>query len=266
MAKMSLSPEATLERSLARMVQRLREAAEDNLLGVATYGAPAKSRHAPGTGVAEVNILVVVANATLQALLPLAPVLTSAQRQSQVSSFVATPAELRVDAQLFPARLLEIRLTHRLLYGDVHLDRLEIEPRGLRFAALQELENLEIRLRHRILDRGTDPDLLWAGIVQSLPRLVAILETVLHAQAGERRERPATRSDLVRQAAETLAIEPSRLEPINVLRQLGSRPTDEVVREELGSYLALLADLVRHLGRLAAADGMPPEVSGSVWE
>src|SRR5260370_1163325 len=187
MAKTTLPPEAALERSLARMVHRLREAAEDNLLGVATYGALAKSRHASGSGAAEVNILVVVANATLQALLPLAPVLTSAQRQSQVSSFVATPAELRVDAQLFPARLLEIRLTHRLLYGDVHLDRLEIAPRGLRFAALQELENLEIRLRHRILDRGTDPDLLWAGIVQSLPRLIAILETVLQAHPGERR-------------------------------------------------------------------------------
>jgi hypothetical protein len=266
MPKTTLPPEAALERSLVRMVQRLREAAEENLLGVATYGTPPKSRHPAAAGAAEVNILVVVANATLQALLPLAPVLTSAQRQSQVSSFVATPAELRIDAELFPARLLEIRLTHRVLYGDVHLDRLEIAPRGLRFAALQELQNLEIRLRHRILDRGTDPDLLWAGIVQSLPRLVAILETVLHAHAGERRERPATRSDMVRQAAETLGIEPSRLETINALRQLASRPTDEVVREELAGYLALIADLVRHLGRLAAADGMPPQGSASVWE
>jgi hypothetical protein len=262
MAKMSLPPEAALERMLARLVQRLREAAEDNLLGVAVYGAP-KSRQAAGPGAAEVNILVVVANATLQALLPLAPVLTSAQRQSQVSSFVATPAELRVDAHLFPARLLEIRLTHRVLHGDVHLDRLEIAPRGLRFAALQELKNLEIRLRHRILDRGTDPDLLWAGIVTSLPRLQAILETVLHARGYER---PATRADVLRLAGEALEIEPSRLEPINALRQLTSRPTDEAVREELGAYLALLADLVRHLGRDAAKDGMPPEVSAAVWE
>jgi hypothetical protein len=262
MAKTSLSPEAALERTLTRLVQRLREAAEDNLLGVAVYGTP-KSRHAAGTGAAEVNILVVVANATLQALLPLAPVLTSAQRQSQVSSFVATRAELRVDAHLFPARLLELRLTHRVLYGDVHLDRLEIAPRGLRFAALQELKNLEIRLRHRILDRGTDPDLLWAGIVQSLPRLFAILETVLHARGGER---PATRADVPRLAAEALGIEPLRLEPINALRQLTSRPTDEAVREELGAYLELLGDLVRHLGREAAKDGMPPEVSAAVWE
>jgi hypothetical protein len=261
MAKMILSPEVALERTLTRLVQRLREAALDNLLGVAMYGAP-KTRHA-GTGAAEVNILVVVANATLPALFPLAPVLTSAQRQSQVSSFVATPAELRIDAHLFPARLLEIRLTHRVLYGDVHLDRLEISPRGLRFAALQELKNLEIRLRHRILDRGTDPDLLWAGIVQSLPRLFAILETVLHARGLER---PASRADVLRMAGELLGIEPSRLEPINALRQLTSRPTDEAVREELGAYLAVLADLVRHLGRDAAKDGMPPEISTAVWE
>ncbi|HYL06698.1 MAG TPA: hypothetical protein VE075_11700 [Thermoanaerobaculia bacterium] len=261
MAKTTLPPEAALARSLNRLVQRLREAAGDNLLGVALYGTP-KGR-AAGTGVGEVNILVVVANATLQALLPLAPVLTSAQRQSQVSSFVATPAELGIDAHLFPARLLEIRLTHRVLYGDVHLDRLEIAPRGLRFAALQELKNLEIRLRHRILDRGTDPDLLWAGIVQSLPRLIAILETVLHARGWER---PANRADVLRLAGEALGIEPLRLEPINALRQLASRPTDEAVREELGAYLALLADLVRHLGRDAARDGMPPEVSAAVWE
>src|SRR6202158_1427004 len=220
MAKISIPPEAALERTLARVVQRSRDAADDNLLGFATCGAATKSRHASGTGAVEVNILVVVANATLQALLPLAPVLTSAQRQSQVSSFVATPAELRVDAPLFPARLLEIRLTHHLLYGDVHLDRLEIAPRGLRFAALQELKNLEIRLRHRILDGGTDPDLLWAGIVQSLPRLVAILETVLHARGGER---PATRSDVLRMAPETLGLEPSRLGPSHALRLPPSR-------------------------------------------
>jgi hypothetical protein len=168
-----------------------------------------------------------------------------------------------VDAHLFPARLLEIRLTHRLLYGDVHLERLEISPRGLRFAALQELKNLEIRLRHRILDRGTDADLLWAGIVQSLPRLVAILETVLYARDGER---PATRPDVLRLGGEALGIDPSRLEPIHALRLRTSRPTDEAVREELGGYLALLADLVRALGRLAAGDGMPPPVSTAVFE
>jgi hypothetical protein len=262
MAKTSIPREAMLERNLARVVQRLREAAGDNLLGVAVHGAPARGRAGPGTGASQVNLLVVVANATLPALLALAPVLTSAQRQSQVSTSVVTPEELGIAAQLFPSRLLEVRLTHRLLFGNVHLDRLEIAPHGLRFAALQELKQLEDKLRHRILDRGTDPDLLWAGIVQSLPRLIATLETVVHASGGE----PAPgRSDLLRLAAEALGIEPARLEPIGALRQRTSRPTDEVVRVELEGYLALLAELVRRLGRAAAGGGMPPAVPETLW-
>jgi hypothetical protein len=262
MAKTSVPQAALLERNLARVVHRLREAAGDNLLGVAVYGAPAKGRAGAGAGASQVNVLVVVANATLPALLELAPVLTSAQRQSQVSAFVATPEELRIEAQLFPSRLLEIRLTHRPLFGDVHLDRLEIAPHGLRFAALQELKQLEDKLRHRILDRGTDPDLLWAGIVQSLPRLIAILETVAAASGGE----PAAgRSDMLRLAAEALGIEPARLEPIAALGQRTSRPTDDVVREELDGYLALLAELVRSLGRAAAGGGMPPPVPDTLW-
>jgi hypothetical protein len=261
MAKTSPSQAAVLERNLARVVHRLREAAGENLLGVAVHGSLVKGRTGAAAGAAEVNVLVVVANATLPALLALAPVLTSAQRQAQVSAFVTTPEELQIEALLFPARLIEIRLTHRLLFGNVHLDRLEIAPHGLLFAALQELKQLEDKLRHRILDRGTDSDLLWAGIVQSLPRLMAILETVVHARGGEP---PAGSADVLRLAAEALDVEPALLAPIAALRQHARRPTDEAVREELGGYLALLAELVRRLGR-AAAGGMPPAVPDSLW-
>jgi hypothetical protein len=262
MAKTSIPREAVLERNLERVVQRLREAAGENLLGVAVHGAPGRARAGPGAGAAEVNLLVVVANATLPALLALAPVLTSAQRQSQVSALVVTPEELRIEALLFPSRLLEIRLSHRLLFGDVHLEGCEISPQGLRFAALQELKQVEDKLRHRIIDRGTDPELLWAGMVQTLPRLLAILETVVYARGGET---PAGRADVLRQAAEALAMEPSRLEPIGGPRPRSGRPTDEAVREELEGYLALLAELVRRLGRAAAAGGIPPPVPASIW-
>jgi hypothetical protein len=262
MAKKSLSREAAIDRNLTRVVQRLRETVGDNLLGVAVHGVPYRARAGTRAGAAEINLLVVVANSTLPALLALAPVLTSAQRQAQVSAVVATPEELLIEAQLFPARLRELRVSHRLLFGNVHLDRLEIAPHGLRFAALQELKQLQDRLRHRILDRGTDPDLLWAGIVQTLPRLLVILETVVHAAGNPSTVAPA---DVPRLAAEALGLEPARLEPIAALRLLASRPSDEAVREELAGYLALLAELVRSLGRAAAGGGMPPPVPDSVW-
>jgi hypothetical protein len=240
---------------LARLVQRLREAGGENLLGVAVYGAQTRSR--PVSGAAEVNVLIVLRDATLPALVAIAPVLTSAQRQSQVSSLVTTPEELHTEAGLFPARLLEMRLTHRLLHGNVHLDRLEIAPPGLRLAALQELRNLENRLRHRIVNHGTDPDLLWAGLAQSLPRLMAILETVLHAGGGEV---PPERAEVLRLAGEALGIEPARMEQLGVLRLTARRPNDEAVRDEVTAYLALLGELERRLGSRVAGDGLPPGV------
>ncbi len=256
MAKTSPSPEAVAARMLNRLVQRLREAAGENLLGVAVYGAQTRSRQV--SGAAEVNVLIVLRDATLPALVPVAPVLTSAQRQSQVSSLVITPEELQTEAGLFPARLLEMRLTHRLLHGNVHLDRLGISPRGLRLAALQDLRNLESRQRHRIVNHGTDPDLLWAGLAQSLPRLMAILETVLHAGGGPA---PAERADVLRQAGELLGFEPARLEQLCTLRLSARRPNDEAVRDEVTAYLALLADLVRRLGARVAEDGLPPGIA-----
>ena len=257
-AKTSLNPEAALERTLQHLVQRLREVGGENLVGVAVYGVPARPR--AGAKNREINLLVVLNNASLPALLPLAAILTSAQRQSQVVSVVVTPADLRAEAQLFPGRILEIRRSHRLLHGDVVLDRLEIAPHGLRFAALQDLKNLEDRLRHRIVNHGTDPDLLWSGLVQSLPRLASILETALHARHANL---PAERAEVLRLAGMELGIDPARLESLAALRPVTRRPPDETVRETLDEYLRLLADLVQHLGRAIAAAGPPGKMD---WE
>jgi hypothetical protein len=257
MAKTSISPDAARNRILARLVQRLKETAGQNLLGVAVYEVPAKPRV---SGAAETNVLVVLADTSLPSLLPISQVLTSAQRQSQVVSFVATPAELHAHTELFPARLLEMRLSHRLLFGSAHLDDLRIAPRGLRFAALQELEALQIRVRQRIVERGSDPDQLWSGLVQSLPRLIAILETVAHARGGGATADAAPEA-LRRLAGEALDIDATRLEHVAALRLLAKRPNDEAVRSELADYLALLGELVRRLTNAAAADGVPPAVS-----
>lgn len=260
MAKTSLSPEQALERVLRHLVQRLREVGGENLLGVAVFGLPPSQR--AGAKIREINVLVVLADASLPALAPLAAVLTAAQRQSQVAALLATPADLRAEAALFPARLLDIRRSHRVLHGEVHLDRLTIAPHGLRFAALQEIRSLESRMRQRVVHHGTDPDLLWTGLLQGASRLLAILETVVLAAHPTA---PAERPALLRLAAAELAVEEDRLQPLAALRPATGRPPDEGVREALDDFLRLLADLGRHLGRAVAAGGLPPSLEED-WE
>ncbi|HBL27494.1 MAG TPA: hypothetical protein DD490_11720 [Acidobacteria bacterium] len=232
-----------VDQTLERLVDQLRAAAGENLLGSALYGGLAKGRYTPGTS--DVNVLAVVADATLPALLQLAPVLTAALRDSQVVSFVATPADLREAAVLFPVKVLDIQLWHRVLWGDVHLADVEVQPEALRLRSLQELKNMELRLRLRVVERDGESDALWRGLLRSLPKLAVTLEVLVRSRGLEV---PADRPGLLRQAARKLGVAAGFVEPVADLRRRDPRPADEEVRRLLSAYLDLLAELCRTLG------------------
>src|SRR6185369_10848631 len=81
-----MEPRSEAEKSLEELVAQLREAAGPNLLGVALYGGLAKGRYTPG--VSDVNVLIVLAEAGLERLLPLSPAIARALRESRVIPFV----------------------------------------------------------------------------------------------------------------------------------------------------------------------------------
>lgn len=231
-----------LERRLDRLVQRLREAAGVNLLGVALYGGLVKGRYTPG--ISDINILVVLADAGLPSLLPLAPALTEALRESLVVPFLATPDDLRSSAALFPVKILDIQLSHRVLWGDAHLSDIRVDPSAMRLRALQELKNAELRLRLQVVERGADPDAMWRALTNSLPKLAVTLETLLRARSLEV---PADRPSLLRAAARELGIAPERMDRVAALRRVDPRPPEAEVVERLAEYFQILALIGRKI-------------------
>lgn len=231
-----------LERRLDRLVQRLREAAGVNLLGVALYGGLVKGRYTPG--ISDINVLVVLADAGLPSLLPLAPALTEALRESLVVPFLATPDDLRSSAALFPVKILDIQLSHRVLWGDAHLSGIRVDPSSLRLRALQELKNAELRLRLQVVERGGDPDAMWRALTHSLPKLAVTLETLLRAKGLEV---PADRPGLLRAAAGELGIAPERMDRVATLRRVDPRPSEAEVVERLAEYFQILAHIERRI-------------------
>jgi len=231
-----------VDRTLERLVRQLREAAGPNLLGVALYGSLAKGRYTPG--VSDINVLIVIADASVTALLPLAPILTAALHDTHVVPFVVTPADLRVSAVLFPVKILDIQLWHRLLWGDIHVADIEVQPEPLRLRSLQELKNMELRMRLRIVERAGDPDALWRGLLRNLPKLAVTLEVLLRSRGVEV---PADRAGVLRQAALQLGVPVERVDPIADLRRNDVRPDDETVRQLLTAYLEALAEICHQL-------------------
>ena len=236
-----VGPQPELDRRLDRLVQRLREAGGGILLGVALYGGLVKGRYTPG--VSDINVLVVLADAGLASLLPLAPVLTEALRESVVVTFVVTPDDLRESAVLFPVKILDIQRCHRVLWGDIHLQDIRVEPAALRLRALQELKNTELRLRLQVVERGADPDAMWRALTHSLPKLAVTLETLLRTRGVDV---PADRPGILRAAALDLGIELERMERIAKLRRVDPRPDEQEVRERMADLLGLLD----HIGRI----------------
>jgi predicted nucleotidyltransferase len=237
-----MEPRSEAEKALAGLVVQLREAAGPNLLGVALYGGLAKGRFTPG--VSDVNVLIVLAEAGLERLLPLSPAITRALRESRVIPFVVTPEDLRISARLFPGKVLDMQASHRVLWGDVHLDGIAVAPEDLRLRARQEIKNTELRLRLRAVERSGDPDALWRGLMASLPKIAVTLETLLRLDGVDV---PADRPGVLRLAARELGIPAERMEPFTGLRRVDRRPDDEQVRRLYAQYLDLLAGLSRRV-------------------
>lgn len=237
-----MEPQPEIEEALAALVVQLREAAGANLLGVALYGGLAKGRFTPG--VSDVNVLIVLAEAGLERLLPLAPALTGALRESRIVPFVVTPEDLRISARLFPGKVYDMQASHRVLWGDVHLEGTEVAPEALRLRARQEIKNTELRLRLRAVERGGDSGALWRGLMASLPKIAVTLETLLRLDGVAV---PADRPGLLRLAARELGIPAERMEPFTRLRRIDRRPEDAEVRRLYADYLELLAALSRRV-------------------
>lgn len=229
---------------LDALVHRLRDAAGDNLLGVALYGGLAKGRYTPG--ISDVNLLLVVKETRLAALSALAVVLTAARRSEQASFFIVSRDELALLARIFPVKIQDIATSHRVLYGDPYLQEIAIDARKLGLRTLQEITNLELRLRQRVLERGGSAEVAWRELVRSLPKLAILFEAVLRSRGAEI---PTERSEILIAAGKLLQLPSDTVETLARVHRHAPRPSDEDVQRALGDYLELLS---RWKDRLAA--------------
>ncbi|MFZ5471312.1 MAG: hypothetical protein ACOZIN_17965 [Myxococcota bacterium] len=119
--------------------------------------------------------------ATLDAI---APALRAAFRAIRLEPFIVAEHEVATIADLFPAKVLELREHQVLLYGENPFASAKVAPAHLRLRAQMELTNLAMRLRRRYV--GTSDDA--AGLFSALSDIATPLSVelgVLLRVAGE---------------------------------------------------------------------------------
>ncbi|MCA9805065.1 MAG: nucleotidyltransferase domain-containing protein [Cyanobacteria bacterium HKST-UBA02] len=167
----------TVKQSLAHLVEDLKRVAGDNLDGVVVYGGVARGSYTEGKS--DINLIILLKDASGPRLDDLSPVLKSAWRNIGIDTMILTPGEVKTSADAFPVKFLHIKEFHLVLFGEDHFGSIEVKPEHLRLRLEQELRNLSLRLRKRYIAAASDGVMVARILTEAAAPLAVLLRTLL---------------------------------------------------------------------------------------
>ena len=142
-----------MEGKLNELVSRLKEAAGKNLESVILYGSAVLGDFHPGTS--DLNILCTLVSIDVNELHRLAPVVAwwTKEIKEPAPLFFLTE-ELRNSTDVFAIESLDVKRTHRVLFGKDVVSDLEIPMNLHRVEVERDLRELLLKLRQHVLHAG----------------------------------------------------------------------------------------------------------------
>ncbi|MBK7584119.1 MAG: nucleotidyltransferase domain-containing protein [Myxococcales bacterium] len=167
-------PETVRDR-LGDLASTLKSQLGDNLAALLVFGSAVRGGFRPG--VSDVDLILVLADPSREALLSVANTLTVARSAFRFEAVILGADEIPRAADVFPLFYDDIKSCHVVLSGKDPFAALEISDQHRRLRIEQELRESQIRLRRAVVDGlGAGPQL--AGAVE---RKVKQLRGPLHA-------------------------------------------------------------------------------------
>lgn len=233
-----------MEAKLAELVRRLRNALSDDLKAVVLYGSAVTGDFL--SKYSDLNILCIIDRAGYVDLERLHHVIRWWTGQGHPAPLVFTFDELNRSADVFAIELVDIKLHHRMLFGDDFFNDFEVP---LRLHALQlerELRTNWIRLREAILGAPPKRKARLAIMLSSVSTFCTLFRHVLWALEGQM---PATRREAVDGVAALTGGNAAAFQAILELRE-GKRKTYRIDMEDtLRTYLELVEVVTNEVDR-----------------
>jgi hypothetical protein len=236
-----------MERKLDELVSRLKEAAGKNLESVILYGSAARGDFRPGTS--DLNLLCTLVSINLDELQRLGPVVrwwTREMREPAPLFFLAE--ELRLSTDVFSIESLDVKRSHRVLYGQDVVRDLEIPMNLHRVEVERDLRLLLLRLRQHALVAGRNEMELTAVLKKTISAAMTLLRHTLLA-FGE--EPPVAPTDLFVRVAALSGADPEAFLAVHRTRESGGSTVDSF--KSYDQYLKALEKVI------LALDGRVPK-------
>ena len=238
------------EKLINEFVERMRAAAGTNLLAAILYGSAAAGDHIPDYS--DVNLLCVLGETSFAAIEALAPAMEWWGKQKHRLPVLLSADEMRRSADVFSIEFLDMRRSHRLLWGEDILKTLEIPMRWHRAQVEYELREKTILLRQRLLMTSGNAEAKWELLLRSLPAFGTLFRHALialgDAGAGSKRDAAAA-------LAAKLGIDTSVFGELLDIRERKRERKSAKVDDVFARYLKLVEEVTAAVDRMLEPAG-----------
>jgi predicted nucleotidyltransferase len=162
-----------LEEALARTLG-------DGLVSLVVYGSAARGGYRAGQS--DVDIVVVVKDASRATLLSVANAMQVARYAARIEAMILTEDEIAKATDVFPILYDDIRRHHVVLRGSDPFAGLTIDDHHWRLRIEQELREAQIRLRRAVVDSMGRKEALAGAVVRKAKQIRSPLYALFQLQ------------------------------------------------------------------------------------
>jgi predicted nucleotidyltransferase len=233
-----------MEDKLKEIVERLRAAALDNLKAVVLYGSAVTGEFSAKHS--DLNILCLVERAGAPELEALHAAAQWWVRAENPPPLVFTLDELHRSADVFSIELLDMKLRHRILYGEDFLAGFEVPLDFHRLQVERELRTDWLRLRQAILAAQQNKKARLGIMLASVSAFCALFRHALFALG---QPMPGTKREAVDGVATLTGADPSAFHTILDLREEKRKQSGMDIEGTLQTYLEFVEIVTNEVDR-----------------
>lgn len=229
------------EGNLRELVTRLQAACGDELVSVVLFGSAAREDF--HEEFSDVNLLVVLQHLPPTSFAPISTVLHWWSHEEKLRPpMIMTLEELRESADIFAIELLDMKDSHKTLFGQDVVAAIEVPMNLHRIEVEHELRTTLLRLRQHLLLSPNKEDELRAVLAKSI---TSVLTLFRHALIALGENPPHAKPQLLERAGEVIGFEVAPLQSILGLRS-GKRHAEDL-RELYHAYMSAIQRVAHEL-------------------
>ncbi len=228
-----------LEAAVQALTQGLTAALGDNLVALMLYGSRARGTHVPGRS--DVNVMLVVRDASASTLHRAAPALNAWVRVAHAPPLIQSEADWAASADVFPIEVEDIREAHRLLAGRDVLAGLRTTPGDLRQQLEREARGKLIRLRAEYAAAAADGRVMAQLLATALGTFLVLFRAGLRLTGTSV---PREAEEVVRAAAAAAGFDAAAFDWALRARRQSSPPALKAYDPRAAGYLAAVEKFV----------------------